>query len=296
MRCPTLKDLSSPPAGKTGWPWTEESPQLPDVMPDGRPWPRITIVTPSLNQEKYIEETIRSVLLQGYPDLEYIIVDGGSTDGSGVIIQKYEKWLTFWVSEPDRGQSAAINKGFERSTGAIGAWINSDDLYEAQALKIIARAHIDRRNIAIFYGDCTNIDTTGATFSVSHSRSYDRDRLIRYWPNYIAQPTAFFHLTAFKSLGGLDPSLQFAMDYDLWIRLGAKGSGLYLPFKIARFRVHHDSKTNRGPSTYWPEMRRVSRRHGGEFLSPMFVKYMRDRFYLFRQKVKRGIFWQRMHL
>ena len=94
MRCPTLEELPPPPPGKTGWPWTEESPQLPDRMPDGSPWPRVTIVTPSLNQGTFIEETIRSVLLQGYPDLEYIIIDGGSTDDSVGAIQKYEKWFT----------------------------------------------------------------------------------------------------------------------------------------------------------------------------------------------------------
>jgi glycosyltransferase involved in cell wall biosynthesis len=291
VRCPTLKDLPPPPPDKHGWPWTEETLQLPETLSDGSRWPKISIVTPSLNQGQFIEETIRSVLLQGYPDLEYTIVDGGSTDGSAEIIQKYEKWLTYWVCEPDQGQSAAINKGFERSTGAIGAWINSDDLYEPQALQSVSRVFLDPQNIAILYGNCTNIDETGKTFSVSRSRTYDRDRLIRCWPNYIAQPTAFFLLSAFKTLGGLDPSLRFAMDYDLWIRLGTKGSGLYLPLQIARFRVHHRSKTNRGPFTYWPEMRSVSRRHGGEFFSPMFIKYMRDRFYLFRQKLKRGISW-----
>ena len=138
MRCPTLKDLP-PPEGKTGWPWTEESPQLPDKTPDGRPWPKISIVTPNYNYGQFIEETIRSVLLQGYPNLEYIIIDGGSTDNSVEIIKKYEKRLTYWVSEPDRGQAHAINKGLEMATGEWFNWINSDDLLMSHALKTLTK-------------------------------------------------------------------------------------------------------------------------------------------------------------
>jgi glycosyltransferase involved in cell wall biosynthesis len=138
MRCPKLTELPPPPPGKTGWPWTEESPQLPDTMPDGRPWPKISIVTPSLNQGQFIEETIRSVLLQGYPNLEYIIMDGESTDCSIDIIRKYEKWLGYWSAEKDRGQADALNKGFSKSTGSICVYLNSDDLFLPQAFSIAA--------------------------------------------------------------------------------------------------------------------------------------------------------------
>ena len=138
MRCPTLAELPTSPPGKLGWPWTVETPQLPDTMPDGQLWPLISIVTPSCNQGQFIEETIRSVLLQGYTNLEYIIIDGASTDNSVEVIKKYEPWLTYWVSEKDRGQAHAINKGKSLSSGDIFQWINSDDYLEPRCLLAVA--------------------------------------------------------------------------------------------------------------------------------------------------------------
>src|ERR1700758_987177 len=119
MRCPTLDELPPPPIDKDGWPWTDDSPQLPDATVDGKPWPLLSVITPAYNQGQFIEETIRSVLLQGYPNLEYIIIDGGSKDGTVEVIRKYERWLSYWVTEPDNGQSHAINKGFRRARGEI---------------------------------------------------------------------------------------------------------------------------------------------------------------------------------
>ena len=117
MRCPTLAELPPPPAGKSGWPWTFETRRLPPTRSDGLAWPRISVVTPSYDQGQFIEETIRSVLLQGHPDIEYVIINRGSADQSVEIIRRYEPWLTYWVSEKDRGQAHAINKGFSRTTG-----------------------------------------------------------------------------------------------------------------------------------------------------------------------------------
>jgi glycosyltransferase involved in cell wall biosynthesis len=132
MRCPGLRDLPEPSATRTGWPWTETSPNIEGA---GGEWPRITVVTPSFNQGAYIEETLRSVLLQGYPNLEYIVIDGGSTDGSVETIRRYARWLDYWVSEPDRGQAHALNKGFARASGDVLGWLNSDDVYLPGALK-----------------------------------------------------------------------------------------------------------------------------------------------------------------
>jgi len=128
MHCPTLKDLPEPPPSKRGWPWTEESTPLQHSMTDRQEWPPITIVTPSYNQGRFIEETIRSVLLQGYSNIEYLVLDGGSTDESIRIIEKYSSRLTYWASDPDGGQSAAINRGLRMGTGLFATWLNSDDL------------------------------------------------------------------------------------------------------------------------------------------------------------------------
>jgi len=157
MHCPTLKELPSPPPDRQGWPWTEESPQLPNIMPDESSWPRISVVTPSFNQGRYIEETIRSVLLQGYPDLEYIVVDGGSTDGSLDIIRKYEPWLARWISEPDHGQSDAINKGVRMATGEIVNWINSDDCLHSGALKVVAQTYSSGQALSLSAQELTSM-------------------------------------------------------------------------------------------------------------------------------------------
>lgn len=137
---PSLKDLPTPPPGKWGWPWTKKSEILPSQMPDGSLWPQISIITPSYNQGCFLEETIRSILLQGYPNLEYIVIDGGSIDDSVKIIEKYSPWIDYWISEKDRGQSDAINKGFAVSHGEICAYLNSDDLFLPGALKHFAVA------------------------------------------------------------------------------------------------------------------------------------------------------------
>src|SRR6266536_1115584 len=145
VRVPTLRpsfeDAPFPPQGKMGWPWTEQAPPLPPLMPGGRSWPRVSIVTPSYNQGQFIEETIRSVILQGYPNLEYIVIDGGSSDQSVAVIRKYEPWISYWVSEKDHGQSHAINKGFARCTGDVLAWLNSDDLYFPGILQYVAHKY-----------------------------------------------------------------------------------------------------------------------------------------------------------
>src|SRR5271154_228000 len=137
-RC-RLTNLPIPPAGKVGWPWTAETSQSLEDPTDSQLWPKISIVTPSFNQGKYIEETIRSVLLQNYPNLEYIVMDGGSTDESIQIIRKYAQFIDHFILEPNEGHADALNKGMKRATGEILAFINSDDLYLPEAFTTVAQ-------------------------------------------------------------------------------------------------------------------------------------------------------------
>lgn len=273
MRCPTLEELPSPPLGKNAWPWTEESPQLPDLMPDGSPWPRISIVTPSFNQGQYIEEAIRSVLLQGYPNIEYIIIDGGSKDGSLAIIKNYEKWLSYWVSEPDRGQSHALNKGIKKSTGAIAAWLNSDDVYYPGCLLRVAQglSPHGKEDNAILYGQCDLFDESGGFLYRAPIGTFKRRKLIQYWREYfIPQPSVFIPGDILRD-NLLKESLHYVMDWDLWLRLSLKYPFHYLHKPLARFRVHSSSKWGLSSERFIQEQQKtISSHHKNIFARFMF--------------------------
>ena len=241
MRCPTLSELPPPPPGKTGWPWTEESPQLPDTMPNGRPWPRVSIVTPNLNQGQFIEETIRSVLLQGYPNLEYIIMDGGSTDNSVEIIQKYEPWIAYWESKKDRGQAHAINKGFRRATGEIIAWLNSDDMYTPCSIEKAAKFLARNTNIDIVYGDCIYIDTKGSKLRDYETKDFEPLHLLI--SDFIPQPSTFLRKRMF-SHPLLNESLNYAFDHELWLRYSNKRLIKHIHGVLSFYRLHPKSKTS----------------------------------------------------
>jgi glycosyltransferase involved in cell wall biosynthesis len=244
MRCPTLKELPSPPSGKHGWPWTEDPPQLSDVMPGGAPRPKISIVTPSFNQGQYIEETIRSVLLQGYPDFEYIVVDGGSADGSVEIIRRYERWLTRWVSEPDHGQSDAINKGMRLATGEIVNWINSDDCLLPGALKVVADTYSSQPG-SLVVGAGVDFDEASRKAVVVFPRRTSVQNIIRFWEGWFdwLQPSIFFSRQKFLEVGGLAENLHFSMDIDLYCRLMQFAPVAYTLTPISRFRRHGAAKT-----------------------------------------------------
>jgi glycosyltransferase involved in cell wall biosynthesis len=241
LACPTLRELPTPPSGKTGWPWTEESTGLFNSTADALEWPRITVVTPSFNQGRFVEETIRSVLLQRYPNLEYIIIDGGSTDSTLRIIDKYQTWLWYAVSEPDKGQSDAINKGWRRSTGKIVTWLNSDDVYEPNSLFKVAAASRANPKAGLLHGLCHEFDEGGVTrtigepydMKIAMSLGYDEG-------GRVAQPAAFLARVAIDRVGMLDDRLRQSMDKDVFQRVAACYDAVFIPEVLARFRVHRD--------------------------------------------------------
>jgi len=237
MRCPTLDELPQPPPGKTGWPWTQAS-----KPPDAGPRPRITIVTPSMNQARFLEETIRSVLLQGYPDLEYMVLDGGSKDGSAKVIQRYEKWLTYWTTQPDHGQADAVNSGWRRATGDILAYINSDDTYCPEALRLVAEVFARDPQLGLVYGRCRVIDEHSSVLRERRVGDASLAEVVRWSPS-IPQPTMFVRRRAVEAVGFLRPDLQYTMDYEFSLRIGLKYKWQFIPNVLANMRDHPAAKT-----------------------------------------------------
>ncbi|MBW4649281.1 MAG: glycosyltransferase [Kastovskya adunca ATA6-11-RM4] len=244
----TLKDLPPPPPGKTGWPWTEQSFLLPDRIRDRLELPRISIVTPNYNQGEFIEETIRSVLLQNYPSLEYIIIDGGSTDESIKIIKKYEQYLAFWTSEPDRGQSHAINKGFERCTGDYIAWMNADDCYLPDALHhVFVEAKANKFDF--IYGCTYNGSSLNDKYLSyrSGTQTFATKYLLRafYGEQYvIPSQSVFVSRRLFEKVGLIDENSYYCMDIDWFIRMALeRPRSLKISQPICFYRLHPQSKT-----------------------------------------------------
>lgn len=236
-------------------------------MPNGTTWPKISIVTPSFNQSRFIEETIRSVLLQGYPNLEYMIFDGGSKDGSVEVIEKYAPWLAHWTSEPDRGQAHAINKGFSSATGALLAWINSDDLYQVNTLKMFGEHHT-AYPLSLLMGDVENFSDGGTYTWLTKQYNISFQNILRPendpWSWH--QPGMFVPRQVSVAVGPLDEGLRYVFDLDWLIRLLQHAEVHYLQVPVARFRVHNTAKTTAEypewvreghrllQTRYWPAM------------------------------------------
>lgn len=231
-------------------------------MPDGSSWPRISIVTPSLNQGQFIEETIRSVLLQGYPNLEYIVIDGGSNDCSVEIIKKYEKWLAYWTSAPDKGQSHAINKGFSKASGRIFAYLNSDDVYEPGALATVANSMGFNGNMHLLAGECTVFSNEGPLKVVKPRWPDDLTHFLHLFGSTFAQPATFWSRAIFNLLNGFDENFNFCFDREFFLRIGINGiSPLLLSERLSKYRDHPLSKTRTGKVSFFEESIRLIKKH-----------------------------------
>jgi glycosyltransferase involved in cell wall biosynthesis len=250
-------------------------------------WPKISIITPSYNQGEYLEQTIRSVLDQKYPNLEYIIIDGGSTDNSIDIIRKYEKSLDYWVSERDSGQSEALEKGFAKATGEIAAWINSDDYYEEDCFFKVAYAYREKA-FAFFCGSCQMIDQKGNEIRQLRTEKITYRSLIRYWKPHFCppQPSLFFKRAVLEELGGFDRSLRYAMDFAIWLKASRQYKFQHTPENMSYYRVHPASKTGQGLRHFVPEWKMLidrSLRQGSSFLR--WQHRLEEQFFLLKARL-----------
>jgi glycosyltransferase involved in cell wall biosynthesis len=233
---PSFEDKPS-----ANWPWASAPPADPSEMPGGKPWPKITIVTPSYNQGQYLEETIRSVLLQDYPNLEYIVIDGGSTDISVEIIRKYESYLTYWESRPDRGQSHAINKGFAQATGQIMGWINSDDGLLPGALRTVALTMNESELMVA--GGCLVANAFNDPEGKYSLKKPDWRKML-YQGNTLWQPGVFWKRSLWEKAGPLREELHYIMDHDLFLRMQFHLDKVkFIDVPLALARVQPEQKT-----------------------------------------------------
>ena len=270
MECPTLSDL--PPPVREGWPWTVESQRA-----EGVGLPRISIVVPSLDQAMFLEAAVRSALLQGYPDLELIVVDGGSVDESVDVLRRYEPWIAFWTSEPDDGQFDAINKGFERSTGDVMGWLNSSDMLAPHALATVGAIFAELREAvewltglpALWDEEGRALDrattTSGITSMAHRSGLVPAPRYLRDWIEagyyegrllgWIQQESTFWSRELWQRAGGhLDSSLLYAADFELWRRFAAHAPLRVVETQLGGFRLHGGQKISVGLDGYYAEI------------------------------------------
>ena len=217
--------------------------------------PLVSIITPSFNQASFLEQTLRSVFEQEYPRIEYIVIDGASTDGSVEIIRKHEKRLAYWVSEKDSGQAEAINKGLARATGDIVAWINSDDYYFPGAIASAVKAFEAHPNAGIVYGDTVAVDEKGDFIYFPKYAQWGLEDLLTF--NIMGQPAVFMRRDVLQKAGFLDSSFHFLLDHHLWIRMASHAPMVYLPERWAAGRFHESAKNVAQAAKFGEEAFRV---------------------------------------
>jgi glycosyltransferase involved in cell wall biosynthesis len=233
---------------------------------------RFSIVTPSYNTGRHIADAIRSVLSQEYPNLDYLVMDGASTDDTVEVLRSFGDRIR-WVSMKDGGQSDAIAKGFTQTSGQILAWLNADDVLAPGALQTVAEFFAATPDVDLVYGDATYIDAGGKEIGrCVHVEPFSSKRLSRY-SDFIVQPAAFFRRSAYDAVGGLDPNLHYGMDYDLWLKLARAHKIVYLPKRLASYRWLTDNKTAAGGFRRLDELRELTARHGLD--EPAFLRLER---------------------
>ncbi len=240
--------------------------------------PKISIVTPSLNQGRFLEQCLASIFAQGYSNLECLVVDGASTDQSRRIIEQFSPRVTWWVSEPDGGQSDAINKGFRRATGEVVAWLNADDFYLPGALGAVAAAWKEDPDAPFWFGDGVRADEQGRTIAgyfPGGTVIFNRSALV-YGLNYILQPATFINQRCLGQVGYLDPELRWGMDSDLWLKLSALGEPRAIGTPLAATREYAQTKTSTGAFARIEELRRIAERHADVAMTPGVICYLLD--------------------
>ena len=233
--------------------------------------PKVSIITPSFNQGHFLEDTIQSVLAQDYPNLEYILVDGGSKDDSLAVIQKYQQHFAWWVSEKDRGHADALNKGFARATGDILAWLNSDDTYLPGAISEAVAFIQEHPAVGMVYADADLMDDESHFIGRFAAKQTSYNQMLR-GSVHIPQATTFFRSDLWRKVGPLDLNLFFAFDYDLWVKLAKVSEVRYLPRTWARFRMHEMGKSVKNDDRCYPDMIKVYEREVGGGISEIKIR------------------------
>jgi len=236
-------------------------------------WPLVTVVMPSLNQSRFIEEAVRSVLEQDHPQVELVVVDGGSADGTLDILRRYEGIRL--ISEPDDGQADALRKGFALAGGEIFGWLNADDTYLPGAVSA-AVALLQSGGYGLVYGGYRVVHQNGETAFDVPPHEWNLELLLDS-KNFVPQPSAFFTRAAYEAVGGVDPRYHYAMDYDLWVRLGRRVDVGVVDGLLSCFRFQSESKSVTAAEQFYPEMRKISRRNGGRFFSSMYMHRLPER-------------------
>lgn len=258
------------PVGDPGWPWTEEVTR-PASLSDRQDWPRISVITPSLNQGEFLERTIRSVLLQRYPNLEYIVIDGGSTDGSAAIIERYAPSLAYYISEPDHGYIHAINKGLHRATGEILCWLSSDDFYLPGTLHSVAATLAADSGRAAVVGHVMKVYADRRPPEKIIGQYSSLQRLLKFWRGYqMHQPSIFWRREVFESIGYLNEDRDLIADFDYWVRIGRQFQFHNIDRILSCATHHARAKTADGCRGYHEALTREAKSYWGSPISPNY--------------------------